>query len=548
MKRIISSLLILAMLCSNININKVEASEETFKSNVFPKEKTKYTLAYDDRLEFETNVEAVETVKVESNKVGSEEKDDAVVKIDPLNSDRIIAVGCGKALVTLDTGDVIKIKVKPAKISLCLMVGQSNMEGSPSNKDIIIQYQQQFILNEEGTVYNTYGPSNAWHARWLGNFGEKAAYLEKGKADEFVPDSLTDNSAEEGWKHTNNITDAPGALGKTGIDSAFADEWYDNTKEKIWVVNAAHAGSSITSWDPSKSKNNNFWESVELYKACERLLNKEIKAGHYKLGYKGYMWMQGEEDYNMSFESYLKYFTRMHKMYEKELKGDKSDSKYKKVTKDLDFGGIIMVRAHKKPTSLIDLLLTGPRKALYYICQQKTGIFKNVFLASQLSEVWTSNKNVKKYFVDKYGGNKKYSANNFMRSVQLLPTTLKEIHYTIHYSQLGYNEIGKDAAKNLLYSIGAIEKPKNPKVKIELVSEDGYTDISEVGVDTDMTILAKVFPTYLNKELSVSYNSSSVSYKYLNAIFNTSTMDTVSGNAAYSLKFSVNKSGIQYTP
>ena len=498
---------------------------------VIPKEKKKYKLKYDDRLEFEEDIEDIENLKVKSNKVDSEEKDDAVIKVDNNDSKKLVAVGCGKAKVTLVTGETYEIKVKPAKISLVLMVGQSNMEGSPSNKDIIIQYQQQYILNEEGSVYNTYGPSNTWHAKYIGNFRGKAGGLTVKTADKFVPDTLTDNDTSTEWSHTNNITDAPGALGKTGIDSAFASEWADKTGEKIWVVNAAHAGSSITSWDPSKGKNNNFWESVALYKACERVLNKEIKAGHYKLSEKGYMWMQGEEDHTMSFDKYIKSFTRMHKKYREELKGS-SDKKYDKVKKDISFGGILMVRAHKKPTSLIDLLLTGPRKALYYMSQSKSSDYKDVYLASQLSEVWVSDKGVESYFKSKYGTTKEYAERNIMRSVQNMPTTLDEIHITIHYSQLGYNEIGRDAAKNILYATGIKKAPKKSSTKIDLVSTDGYTPVDELTeASSSLELLAKVFPTWQTKQLAVSYNSSQVSYDKLNAKFN------IDGSSSSSISF-----------
>jgi hypothetical protein len=31
-----------------------------------------------------------------------------------------------------------------------------------------------------------------------------------------------------------------------------------------------------------------------------------------------------------------------------------------------------------------------------------------------------------------------------------MPSTVEEVHNTLHYEQLGYNEIGKDAAKNIV--------------------------------------------------------------------------------------------------
>lgn len=132
-----------------------------------------------------------------------------------------------------------------------------------------------------------------------------------------------------------------------------ANQWTNKLKEKVWVVNAAHGGSSITTWQPKAGKDNNFWQAVALYKACERTLNNEIKAGHYKLSHKGYFWLQGEQDFKMKAGKYLTYYMKMHRALKKQLKGN-SAKDYKYVNKKLEFGGILMVRSHRKPTSLAE--------------------------------------------------------------------------------------------------------------------------------------------------------------------------------------------------
>ena len=473
----------------------------------------KLSLKYDDRHIFSKEIRRINTETVTSNNVKTGKKDKAVIRVDSSNRKKIFVIGCGKAVVELVDGTTYGIKAQSAKISLILLVGQSNMEGIHSVDKSDSDYIDNYILNTAGKVYSTYGPSSKAHYEDVANWPRSSSALSKNNAKKFVPYTLTDNSSGNEWCRTNNLTAASSAYGKSGIDSALADQWVKKLKEKVWVVNASHGGSSITTWTPQKNKNNNFAQAVALYKECEKTLNREIAAGHYKLSHKGYFWLQGEQDYEMAPEKYLTSFMKMHRGFKTQLKGGKSE-KYKHVYKKIEFAGILMVRSHKKPTSLADVELTGPRKAQYYMCNSNKEAYKDIFLASQLSEVWITNNSVKTYFKNKYKTDAKFNQLNTTRKKNLkLPTSMKQIHSTIHYSQVAYNELGRDAVNNICYALGYVSRPST-KAKIKIVSKDGYKDINLINktVTKNMNIVVKVFPAWKSKKLTIQNKSKIIAY------------------------------------
>ncbi len=463
------------------------------------------TLKYDDRYTFKKEIKEIKTISVKSDNVQTDGKDSEVLKIQEGSDNKVVAAGCGKAVVELKSGKKIGVTVKAAKISLLLLIGQSNMEGSPDKLGSLEEYQNEYVVNKEGKVYSTYGPSTLSHSLTNGCFQTVSPKLTIWNPDEYVPGSLTDNSSEKEWKRTNNLTDAEQATGKTGVDGALAKEWVKRTDEKVWLVNAAHSGSSIDTWLPGKERiNNNFWQAVSLYKTCEQLLNKEIEAGHYKLSHKGYFWLQGETDDNMSAKKYLEKFLKMHNGIKNEL-GTGRVKKYKNVDQKIEFAGILMVRAHGDPTDNSDLYMTGPRKAQYYMCNSSKEKFKDIYLASHISEDWVTDAGVDLYFKSKYPTIEKYMEFNNMKKQDVeIPSQVEDVHQSVHYTQLGYNELGRDAAANICYALKYVKAPES-ETQIRLVGTDGYTDITSAvkAKEDDMSVTVKIFPAYKAKSLEV---------------------------------------------
>ena len=495
----------LFMLCAFLGVFTIlpetaEAAKLSMKNT-----DSQITLKYDDRYTFKKEIKEIKTISVKSDNVQTGGKDSEVLKIQEGSDNKVVAAGCGKAVVELKSGKKIGVTVKAAKISLLLLIGQSNMEGSPDKLGSLEEYQNEYVVNKEGKVYSTYGPSTLSHSLTNGCFQTVSPKLTIWNPDEYVPGSLTDNSSEKEWKRTNNLTDAEQATGKTGVDGALAKEWVKRTDEKVWLVNAAHSGSSIDTWLPGKERiNNNFWQAVSLYKTCEQLLNKEIEAGHYKLSHKGYFWLQGETDDNMSAKKYLEKFLKMHNGIKNEL-GTGRVKKYKNVDQNIEFAGILMVRAHGDPTDNSDLYMTGPRKAQYYMCNSSKEKFKDIYLASHISEDWVTDAGVDLYFKSKYPTIEKYMEFNNMKKQDVeIPSQVEDVHQSVHYTQLGYNELGRDAAANICYALKYVKAPES-ETQIRLVGTDGYTDITSAvkAKEDDMSVTVKIFPAYKAKSLEV---------------------------------------------
>ena len=168
----------------------------------------------------------------------------------------------------------------------------------------------------------------------------------------------------------------------------------------MWIVNAAHGGSSITSWQPNAT---NFKEADLLFSACQETLRKEIAAGHFTLSHMGYFWCQGCSDYNWTAEEYVVKYLAMHNGLKQELTFD-HDSDASTPNATLEFAGIIPVRAghdyndgyregvytdgttQRFYESFLDLQMTGPRVAHYWMCNNPE--LEDIWLVCNIGEDW----------------------------------------------------------------------------------------------------------------------------------------------------------------
>ena len=251
-------------------------------------------MRYDDHLDMTgKTVEIIDAGTPTSYKVGygvaEGTLDDAVLTLD---GDTLIATGIGTAHVRID-GQLYEITVTAAPISLLLIIGQSNAEGMEG-------VASQSIICPDGQVYSTYAKAN-------GLTGDAGLTVEN--AGNYVPSALTGIYSAINVNGTdtklsgypvNSLTEE--GDGKYGMDSGLAYEWGKQTGEKVWVVNAAHGASSITSWQKDK---NNFNEAVALFGACQKVLQAEIAAGHYTFSHMGYYWNQGCADETRTADWYV---------------------------------------------------------------------------------------------------------------------------------------------------------------------------------------------------------------------------------------------------
>lgn len=438
-------------------------------------EDNRLELRYDDRYTFPEAVTEIGSQRVTSRIAGSDDTDAAVLTLKD-DGKTVIAAGTGTADVTLADGTELTVTVVPARLSMLFVLGQSNAEGmilgaTRPDGDLA---RSQSILCEEGQVYSTYAPAqnnpNAYGDNIGGvSFGGKE--LTVANAASFVAASLTGsrNAAGETLAYPLNQLTAAGT-GKSGLDSGLGFAWSTLRGEKVWVINAAHSGSGIASWQPGEQvSDNNFWQAVGVANACLDTMEREVRAGHYVFSQMGYFWLQGCTDRLMSAADYTAQYLAMHRglteQTARDLDGDGTREEFA-------FGGILMVRNPLTQLTVLDLRLNGPRTSQFLMGSTAIPGAEKICLVSVLGDLFTDDLSVENYFKATYPDGKTVYTT---RTAYALPSTAAEVHPDIHYRQPGYNELAMDAVHNLL----ALQEGAAQAAGARLLKPDGKNAYSD---------------------------------------------------------------------
>jgi len=469
------------------------------------------SLHYDDHLDVNgKTVEIFDAGMPTSYQVGyGVEKntlpDTAVVT---LSGDTLIATGIGDARVRID-GVEYNVEVSAAPLSVFLLTGQSNMNGSDGNKG-------QSVANRNGQAYSTYTANSALTV-------DTAAY--------YVPSALTGSYCTVNAAGTteylssypvNSIVESGG--GKIGMDGAIAYRWNEMTGDKVWTINVAHGGTAISTWMPGKA---NYNEAIATYAAVKDTLEAEIAAGHYVLKEFGYFWCQGCADTSRTAEQYVKDYLVMHEAFKDAVSVD-HDADPATEELPLQFGAIIPIRSGRDYQSMyregeypdtytgnyyssyLDLQMSGPRTAQIWMGNNSE--LEDIFNVSLVSSRWVympdGTNGVADYFAEKYpDGRVDYPVQTKQSDSWYAPTKPEQMHDSIHYRQIGYNEVGLDSAENLAYILGRAEAPEEEK-QVKLYSWDGITEVTEVTAslmgESQTLVVPVCVPLYRSKEIRIS--------------------------------------------
>ena len=204
-------------------------------------------------------------------------------------------------------------------------------------------------------------------------------------------------------------------------------------------------------------------------------------------------WLQGETaDRNRTSSDYYNDFSTM----------------YNNITKQLTIEncGIIMLRsAVGSNESEDELTMTGPRAAQYGIGGSTNTKFHNVYVVTNDNEKWVTDSGVQQYF-SKYNGTLNYPIRDAFSKV---PTTIRDVHYDIHYSQIGHNENGIMAADGM-YQI--VKKQGMDPVSVDWRDADGKSVTQAyVRQNRSTTLVAVATPVYAAKNITYS-TSGDVTY------------------------------------
>ena len=394
------------------------------------------SLQYDDIYSFaeaypDYHIKKIDTMDVTSLQVSqgevADDLDTDVVVEYGEDGETLMAVGCGKANVTLEsvTGQraTVTVSVKAAPLTVMYLSGQSNMQGiNPSFK----QRSCDSVACVEGTVYDT--------AYVLGG---DFPFLRK-DVENMVPGNLggltqTAPNGEELPASIDLLTAA--GTGKTGPDSGLGYEWNALTGDKVYVVNAAIGSTSINDWQPGEPC---YAAMMKIYKTANQTVDAEVSAGHYKLKKKLFFWMQGEEDTQVSMGVYRKDFLKMLNHIRDKV--------------ELDRIGIITTRAYAGFGGK-SLYMSGPRAALYGLANSVTD--KDIYIATSTQELWVSDEAVKSYFSFVYKSGRFEYPQRKNAKQKKLPTRMSQVMGKDgHFCQIGHNENGITAALgmyNIIY-------------------------------------------------------------------------------------------------
>ncbi|WP_294900958.1 sialate O-acetylesterase [uncultured Eubacterium sp.] len=490
-------------------VQTVYASEISEQSELAqqPETQAALTMYYDDRYSVQNDYpdyvieriggQFVTSYQVQSGQVSYAKDSDVLVK----TSDTTLrATGTGAATVVLKKGSGwsaqyvnLHIDVKPARLTMIYLLGQSNMEGMCSWNTGYDNDEN--ILNTAGTVYSTYLPTATNPSNYMTDIFW-SEYGTSNNANKFVPQSLTSSTSLAGtelqYPLNTLTTEVLPNKGKGGMDSAIAYEWRQRTGDKVWIANLAYSGSRIYQWVPG---DDTYERAVVTAQLMQQVYQAEITAGHYTTGNRLMFWMQGELDSLTSQAAdYRQYFVNMYQNFTARVAVEKC--------------GIITTRTaaytHKYTD---DVYFTGPRIAQYGLGTSPE--LPNVYVVCNVHEQWITDDAVAQYFKNRYPyGVFTYPMRDGAYSI---PTCINDIHHDIHFSQIGHNENGIVAADNMYAVVyGTYESQRN------FVWRDAeYQAVSQVTLrkNNNMVLVGILDPVYLSKQVSY-VTSAGLSYDF----------------------------------
>ena len=383
---------------------------------------------YDDRttiaeiLGKEVSSYELKDVEITSKVVGSDTADTALLTKDEKTGE-LVATATGSAIIVAD-GEEYEFKVLPAPITVALIIGHSLGMGSKGNPE-------QSVKCELGQVYASH-MSDA---------------LFKNVDD-------TTGLGMNAPKRPNGIDTLCDGTGRQGTDGAIGFEWNRISGEKIFVLNSAIGGSCVNQWIEGSAYHRN---SLKLLNAALKVVKNEVTAGHY--------------DYKtttlISFSTANFYYNNnifvdgKTELTAEEIKGWHDsiwDGFQRGVTVDVDGDGKNDTPESIGFNPLWEANASGLDKfnydkhAIYYMAASKE--YPHVFIISHESRSWQTWEGIEATFPEiDYETHK---------TPVKAPTKFTDVSAdNVHLTQLGYNALGQEIARNLYAYLQKANAPKS---------------------------------------------------------------------------------------
>lgn len=325
-------------------------------------------------------------------------------------------------------------------------------------------------------------------------------------------DSSENIKVEEGTVYYNTLgnSNPRNDNDNIGWSMALAKQWHDKTGHTVVVAKAAYGGTGFAEnkyglWGPNNGASGS---TVDCYSQAKDRYAKAVESvkanSEYKFGTGVYFWLQGENENGSengasgySAQEYEDAFLAMHNGFMTEF-GD-ADTR-------ITCGGILPVRSSSSVTFPGNLHLTGPRIAQYHLTMTRD----DLCMVSDITESWHSDATVKSWFEKRYG-NIGYANGD-------MPDSMSDIFQTdhVHYKQKAHNEMGRDAADNMLAYLNGENNPS----QICLITDNGikyYKNNAEIHLDAEQAIPVLMTKAGEKAEFTVDGNAYIDEYGVLHA-------------------------------
>ena len=508
-------------------------------------------IRYQDTYTFQSEYQKITDIEITSTKTGTDTPDTQlfVQKKDADGKKTVVyADACGSAVFEFRGGRKVKVQVDPSPINLFFVTGQSNAVGgggfnNTTEKEWADQwngtYASYFKRSPETMAYFTFGDQylsidkeadialyESAVNKLYGNIDVRSRFNDY---TEFVTPTLDWETAYAAKGCAPQLfSQKYTTFSCAGWCAALANEWIEQTGERIWIVNVAQGGMEIQQFLPSEDgsiKNNEYYQAVLTFNLALETLYDEVDAGHFVLNHMAYYWFQGEAnsvtseikkgEYKgfanryevdrgnryLDAPAYAEAFAKVHAGFMKDVVYDHNG-----VRRELEYCGIMTLRSQvgNNTNEYTQLQMTGPRLAQYYMGTSTAEQYKNVYVVSNVTEQWVgattaeADANVKAYFLKQYGSPEAFEEIFGYK----MPTTSFEIHPNVHYLMPGHNELGIDCARNTIRILNMIRKSNlydvdldvEKEATITLIGADGYTPLEETLVFDKTTKTATVYP------------------------------------------------------
>ncbi len=467
----------------NIGYASVVIGEEKVVVKFIKTEEKGFALQYDDHYEYDFGLSG-DVTYTSSNSDIIEVSDGVLVVKAVSDEDVVITASNNTAEKTLTVTETQK-----APINIMLVIGQSNSEGIAGDSSLSVKPKPGIGYNFCAKIHGTQATNAAKQEIYdnyyedfvadtgltsVGNSAQNCIYqhsLSKAEDDAYTGDKIVAAEAD----HANKLIDM--SEGWRGFQNAYASEYYMKTGEKSLAVLGGVGGSAMFEWYPEY---NDGKLGAYLYKNIVSKYDDAVAllGDNYEIRNQGYFWIQGEADM-IVWANYLALPKRDVGCDTRAVYKNRLLSMHNSLKNELgmEYGAIFVVRFTNNYSKEYSTL--HPVRVAQFEAAAEND---DIYIATDLCEH--------------------------------IPNLMSDNGF--HYDQNGYNNIGLDAAENMLMRNSPLKDYEAEDIAVYLnyshirADKDGVISINPLDGRKEGTKKATIaFVTY-----PIAYETDNFSIEY----------------------------------